>query len=182
MLFKPHVLGDNLNKMADTSFKDLQATLLEVETAKKQRKGEQVSSVPTVYSILEEGTSTRDQSAKIAVQAITNVILSQGGDTVPASYFGLILSSLSSVKDEKEADILLYLLKLILPEISPAILLSQFGTIASILLTQLQTHYNSENILVPVIFFFLDLNLKDFFLDFFGIIKFLLNYLLKLEM
>lgn len=155
------------------SMKNLQDSLMEIETESKKQvnRTSKVTSLPSIFTDLQNHTSGKKGQANRVIKAITGVILDQGGDTIPTSYFALLLTSIPSTSDQEELDVLLYLLRLLLPELSSPVLSAKFDDVSMIMQNILSTQYESSLIVVNVSFFIIcniflcDLIKRFLFLD-----------------
>ena len=132
---------------------DLQASLMEIESSEAQSSNTRVSritQVPEVFQGLAAHTAGKKGQAHAVIQALTSVIVEQGGDTIPVAYFALLLSSLPSASSVDELDVMLYLLRLVIPEVSSAVLSSKLEEMCVIFQRHLSQHYETPLVMVNV--------------------------------
>jgi len=142
----------NQKKQKGASMDMLQQSLMEIESEspQEQRKSK-TTSVPAVFTSLETHSAGKKGQANAVVQALTSVILERGGDTIPVAYFALILSSLPSTSNNEELDVMLFLLRLLLPEIATSVLSSKFNDISATFQTILNEKYETASIVVSTL-------------------------------
>jgi hypothetical protein len=149
-----------------TTMDTLQASLQEIESADSLPKTPRTSKItepPAILRDLSAHAAGKKGQANALTQALTAVIIDRGGDTIPAAYFALLLSSLPQCGDQGELDVMLYLLRVLLPLLAPSILVAKFGELASLFQQSFTKYYEVSLLLVNVSFPLTDHLITDLF-------------------
>ena len=138
----------------------LQKSLMDIEnesSVTKQRTSK-VTVIPSVFDDLANHKTGKKGQANAVVQALTSVILERGGDTIPTSYFALLFGSFNKSTEDEELDVILYILRLLLPVMSVPVLTAKFNDLATLFQGILNAKYESSLIVVNVSLITFDLS------------------------
>jgi hypothetical protein len=129
--------------------KDLQDSLMEITSSSSKRQTGTIRTIPEVFQVFESHQTGKNAQARALVEALTSIIQENNGDTIPTAYFALILVSLPS-SSAKDLEVLLFVLKKLLPEIPPSVLTNRFAEITKAFHTLVHQHYEIPAIVINV--------------------------------